>query len=337
MWRSQSLAGRFVRQSRKRATAGRKSIQFLAPNYRSLARLPVNSFGEEHAVRRRGEFNPACRLREVRTRSLPDRFQTRPRPARMIRYRPDKMSGQNQDGDGSWRQPAFVTTRWSLIVRARGEGKEAVVALEQLCRDYWPPLFIYARRQGLSPHDAQDAVQGFIAHLLERKDLAAADQEKGRFRSYLLTAFKHFLISQARGENSMKRGGSAVSISLDTNASELHDAPELTDAATPDKAYDRSWAQHLMTRALQRLEGEHRTPPQARLLSALRPTLMDGGRILHEAELSAQLGMTPGALAVAATRLRRRYRTLIEEEVKQTLADPSDWQEEMKALWLAWT
>ncbi len=239
--------------------------------------------------------------------------------------------------DEPWTRQPFATTHWSLILRARGEEPEASAALEQLCRDYWPPLFVYARRDGLSPHDAQDAVQGFIGHLLARQDLDRVGPEKGRFRSFLLTAFKNFLTSRARAENAGKRGGGSVTLGGDAAALEAQCGPELCDTATPGKAYDQSWARHLMARALERLGREHRTPAQARLFAAVQPTLMDGGRVTQQAEMASQLGVTPGALAVAATRLRRRYRALLEDEVRRTLADPANLEEEMRALWLAWS
>jgi RNA polymerase sigma-70 factor (ECF subfamily) len=231
---------------------------------------------------------------------------------------------------------AFVTTQWSLILTAQGAGPDAATALDDLCRDYWPPLFVYARRDGLSTEDAQDAVQGFIAHLLARNDLRHVAPEKGRFRSFLLAAFKHFLVSRCRSENAGKRGGGSVVVSLDVDELVGVDEAELADSASPDKAFDRSWARHLMARAMERLGRDHGTPQQARLFAALRPSLMDGGRLVQAAELAAGLGVTPGALAVAATRLRRRYRSLIEDEVRRTLADPANLAEEMRALWSAW-
>lgn len=196
---------------------------------------------------------------------------------------------------------AFVTTQWSLILTARGAGPDAAEALDGLCRDYWPPLFVYARRDGLSPEDAQDAVQGFIAHLLARKDLQHVAPEKGRFRSFLLASFKHFLVSRSRSEGAEKRGGGSVVVRLD------------------------------------RLSQDHGTPQQARMFAALRPSLMDGGRVVQATEIAAGLGVSPGALAVAATRLRQRYRALIEDEVRRTLADPANLAEEMQALWSAWS
>lgn len=243
----------------------------------------------------------------------------------------------NQNHHEPWTRPQFVTTRWSLILAARGEGPSSAAALDQLCRAYWPALFIFARRDGLSAPDAEDAVQGFIAQLLARRDLNDVSPDKGRFRSFLCAAFKHFLISRARGEHALRRGGAAAGFHLDIQVLEEMCAPELAHESTPGRAFDRAWARHLLSRALQRLGAEHQTPRQAQLFSSLQHTLMDGGRLQQAAQLASQLGLTPGALAVAATRLRHRYRALIEDEVRQTLADPADLPEEMRALWLAWS
>lgn len=231
----------------------------------------------------------------------------------------------------------FLTTHWTLILAARSDGPEGRAALEQLCQSYWPPLFVYARRNGCSPHDAQDLVQAFITQLLARRDWGSIAPEKGRFRSFLLTAFKNFMVSGARHDHAEKRGGQAFAVSLDVEEPEGLCAPELTDSLSPDKAFDRSWARQIMTRALRRLADEHQSPTQARLFAALQPALVDGGRVVQEAQTAARLGLTPGALAVAATRLRRRYRGLIEDEVKQTLANPADLAEELRGLWLAWS
>jgi len=213
---------------------------------------------------------------------------------------------------------------------------QAAQALEMLCRIYWPPLYAYARRDNLSPHDAQDAVQDFISLLIERKDFANLGPEKGRFRSFLLAALKNFLISRARAGHALKRGGGRPALSLDDVDPEVYCAPELMDQFTPEKAFDRRWARTVMGRALENLRTEHQTPQQARVYAALQPTLMEGGPVNERAALAADLGMTPGALGVAATRMRRRYRILVEEEVKQTLTDAADFAEEMRALREAW-
>ena len=232
----------------------------------------------------------------------------------------------------------FLTTQWSQVLRVgTGSLVESREALESLCRAYWAPLYAYARRDGQDAHGAQDLVQGFIAHLIERQDLATVAPEKGRFRSFLLASFKNFLISQVRSEQALKRGGGQAGFSLHDLDPEAHCAPELTNNFTPDKAFDRGWARTVMARALEALRSEHQSPSQARLFAALRPTLMDSGRMTGQATLAERLGITPGALAVAATRLRQRYRDLIEREVKQTLTNPADFATEMQALREAWT
>ena len=232
----------------------------------------------------------------------------------------------------------FLTTQWSQVLRVgTGSSLESHEALENLCRAYWAPLYAYARRDGLSPHAAQDVVQAFITHLIERKDFATVAPEKGRFRSFLLVALKNFLISQARSDHALKRGGGQVVFPLHDLDPEIHCAPELMDNFSPDKAFDRGWARTVMARALDALRAEHQSPSQARLFAALRPTLMDNGRMTGQAALAAELGVTPGALAVAATRLRQRYRQLIEHEVKETLTKPTDFADEMRALRDAWT
>lgn len=235
------------------------------------------------------------------------------------------------------RGACFPTTQWSRVLcAANGSAGDAPLALDGLCRVYWPPLYAYARRDGLRPLDAQDAVQEFIALLLKRDDLSGVHPEKGRFRSFLLAAFKHFLVSRIRGEKAQKRGGNRTLLALDTTDAETLCAAELTGEATPDRAFDRGWARTVMSRALERLRLEHREPSQKRLFTALLPVLTEGARLENQAALASQLGVTAGALAVAASRLRRRYRALIEDEIAQTLAPEASFAEELAALREAW-
>lgn len=233
---------------------------------------------------------------------------------------------------------AFFSTQWSVVSQAAaGDSLEAAHALEALCTTYWPPLYAFARRAGLSAHDAQDAIQDFINQLLRRNDLSSVSPEKGRFRSFLLAALKNFLVSRARKEQTLKRGGDSERICLDAENAEVLCQPELADQLSPDKAFDRRWAQIIMAVALERLRDEHKSPPQAKLFAALQPVLADGGRLEHQSELAAQIGITPGALATAATRLRQRYRALVEDEVRRTVAKPADVGQELQALREAWT
>ena len=232
----------------------------------------------------------------------------------------------------------FLTTQWSVVLQA-GQDKDpgSAQALEALCQTYWPPLYAYARRDGLTPQDAQDATQEFIGSLLRRNDLASVSPEKGRFRSFLLMALKNFLVSRWRTERALKRGGQGEFVVLDSGEAETLCQPELIDQLSPEKAFDRRWALTVMACALDRLRAEHLSPEQARLFAALQPVLAGSGRIENLAAEAGELGVTPGALATAATRLRHRYRTLIEAEVRRTLEKPADLAEEMRALREAWT
>jgi len=232
----------------------------------------------------------------------------------------------------------FATTQWSVILHAADDVSGASPgALEALCSIYWPPLYAYARRDGLSPQDAQDAVQDFLHRLLHGNGLASVSPDKGRFRTFLLVALKNFLISRARKEQAIKRGGAADRLCLDTNNAEALCESELADQMSPDKAFDRRWAHTIMTLALDRLRDEHKSIQQARVFAALQPVLSEGGRVENQAALATELGVTPGALATAATRLRQRYREFIEAEVRRTVDKPADVQEELRALRTAWT
>jgi RNA polymerase sigma factor (sigma-70 family) len=232
----------------------------------------------------------------------------------------------------------FLTTEWSIVLQAGSDKTPgAAHALEALCRTYWPPLYSYARREGLSPQDAQDATQEFILNLLRRNDLASVSPEKGRFRSFLLGALKNFLVSRWRMERAQKRGGQSEFVVLETDEAEKLCQPELIDQLSPEKAFDRRWAMTVMARALDRLRAEHQMPDQARLFAALQPVLAGSGRMENQVALAGELGVTPGALATAATRLRHRYRALIEDEVRRTLEKPGDVAEELRVLFAAWS
>jgi len=232
----------------------------------------------------------------------------------------------------------FATTEWSVVLRATQDGSSgALQALEALCRAYWPPLYAYARREGLTSHDAEDAIQEFIFNLLRKNDLAAVSPERGRFRSFLMKALKNFLVSRWRQERALKRGGQNEFVVLESGEGEKLCQPELIDQLSPEKAFDRRWAMTVMTRSLDRLREEHQAPEQARLFAAVQPVLGGSGRMENQAATAAELGISPGALATAATRLRQRYRMLIENEVRRTLENPEHLPEELRALREAWT
>ncbi|MCP5520093.1 MAG: sigma-70 family RNA polymerase sigma factor [Verrucomicrobiales bacterium] len=231
---------------------------------------------------------------------------------------------------------SFLTTRWHLVLQATADstsaGAEAGEALEALCRAYWQPLYTYVRRLGFTPTDAQDLTQAFFARLLERNYLQQADQRRGRFRSFLLGALRHFISDEQDRVRAWKRGGRHVHVPLDPGGVADGLQPELAAAAPPETAFDRAWAQAVMARVQGRLREECTEGPRAGLHAALFPVDPTPGAPATHAEIGARLGMTEGAVKLAAFRLRQRYRDLIREEVAQTLADPAELEDEIRHL-----
>ena len=202
-------------------------------------------------------------------------------------------------------------------------------ALEDLCRLYWPPLYAFLRRSGRTPHEAQDLVQGYLARLLEREDLATVSSDKGRFRSYLLAGLRNYLVSEARQAGTLKRGGRAEIISLDIENAEVLCRTALMDEATPDLAFDRRWAETILDQALEKLRAENVARGKEKLYETLKPCLATDAADDY-ASLGRELAMTPGAIAVAIYRLRLRFRELVRAAVADTVGSEADLEEEMR-------
>jgi RNA polymerase sigma factor (sigma-70 family) len=226
----------------------------------------------------------------------------------------------------------FLTTQWSLVLAA---GDSAVAgsreALDDLCSRYWYPIYAYARRRGAGTEDAQDQVQGFFSHLLERGTLKGADPERGRFRSFLLGAFKLYLSDERSRAAAQKRGGGATALPLDLEGAEERYRLEAEPSETPDRLFARRWALELLAHARRRLEEEGaagRNPARARRLGVFL-TDPDGAPYREVAE---ELGMSESAVKVAVHRLRQRYGALLREEVARTVEDPDRVDEELRYL-----
>src|SRR5262245_29602752 len=227
----------------------------------------------------------------------------------------------------------FVTTRWSTVQMAGDPSSpEAREALERLCQTYWPLLYAYARRRGYETHTAQDLTQAFFAHFIERGYLRAADRTRGRFRTFLLTCFQHFLIHEWEKQQAAKRGGRFLLVSWEEHSSALEARAASTHELRPEKHYDREWALAVMERALGRLEAEFTTVGRAQHFEVL-------GQFLHAepssggySEAASYLGLSDRAVKVAVHRLRRRYGRLVRDEVRETVADESDLEDEMRHL-----
>jgi len=223
--------------------------------------------------------------------------------------------------------PGFHSTRWTLVRRAQGRGEEARVALSELCTIYYDPVLQFARRWCGDEDRAKDLAHGFFEDLLGRESLGAADPAKGRFRSYLLAATKHYLSHRRDKELAAKRGGGVEVVALD-------DAGECAISAEWDVAFDRAWALALIHRALASLEAESEAAGKGEHFRILRPWL-DGGLQGDTAEAAAALQLSPTTLKVAIHRLRQKFRQRIRDEIAATV-DPTEVDEEFRHLVDVW-
>ena len=231
------------------------------------------------------------------------------------------------------RQPVFVTTHWSVVLAAaHSDTTRAQSALESLCRTYWYPLYAYVRRRGHSPEDAQDLTQAFFTRLLERNWLDRADQQRGRFRSFLLAAMNHFLSDEWDKARAQKRGGGLTPMPLEFDVAETRYSYEPADNVTPEYSYERRWALTLLDEVLRRLRTEYEQDDKADLFAALHPCLVGDRSAQPYAELATKLGVSEGTVKSAVHRLRQRYRQLLQDEIAQTVAEPGEVTEELHHL-----
>ena len=234
------------------------------------------------------------------------------------------LSLPNHSGASSPLPGAFVTTHWTRVLEARGDSPEAKAALGDLCAAYYAPVFAFIRRNAPDEDSAQDLTQEFFARLLARQGIATVDPQRGRFRSFLLGAVKHFLADMREHAHRLKRGAgqSLESIEPGTDTSP---GLQLADpnAPSPDREFDRKWALTLLARALATLAQEHKASGKADHFEALKPWLTGDTENISQAEAAAQLGVNEGAVKVAIHRLRRRFREVIKNEIAQTVSDPA--------------
>jgi len=247
------------------------------------------------------------------------------------------MAESNQD-KALTRHPGaqFRTTRWSVVRNAAHEDEaHRGRALEELCRTYWYPVYAFVRRQGYEWADAQDLTQGFFAHLLDRETFAAADKQKGRFRSFLLGALKNFLGSEARKQGALKRGGGVQILPIDDSASEERFQLELTDEITPEKLCARSWADALLGETLNALQRDFERVGKLDLFEALRPHLSGGPAATPRSQLAEALGLSVGTVTTSIYRMRKRYGELLRLEIAHTVATPEEIDDEISFLFSA--
>ena len=232
--------------------------------------------------------------------------------------------------------PHFALTRWSVVLTAGDSHSPGVQeALEKLCTAYWQPIYAFVRRQGHSPPDAQDLTQQFFARLLKNNVFGEADRSKGKFRSFLLAALKHFLANEWDKARAQKRGGGEVHLSIDGAFAETSYHIEPVENVTPETLFDRRWALTLLDGVLTRLRAEYDRDGKGPQFEALKCTLTGDRRSVPYADIAHQLQTTEGAVKVAVHRLRQRYRAVLRDEIAQTVGSREEVEEEIRALFLA--
>ncbi len=227
----------------------------------------------------------------------------------------------------------FATTHWSVVLAAGEQDSPAsAVALEQLCRTYWYPLYLYIRRRGYSPENTQDLTQEFLARFIEKRSFSRADPARGHFRSFLLKSLQHFLADEWKRAHRVKRGGGTVEVPLDGVTAEARYAAELTDTLTPERAYEERWALTLLEQVLERMRADYTRAGKQQLFEMLQDFLWGPDPAVSSAGLAKGLGLTEGALRAAVHRLRENYRERLRAEVAHTVSTPSEIEPELRYL-----
>jgi RNA polymerase sigma factor (sigma-70 family) len=227
----------------------------------------------------------------------------------------------------------FPTTSWSLIVasagRLEGQSKQA---LATLCERYWYPLYGFIRRRGYDQDKARDLTQEFFLKLIEKNYVGGADRHRGKFRAFLLTAVKHFLMNEADREGAQKRGGGYTVVSIELVDAERWYQAEPVDRHTPEKAFERSWAVTLLQTATNRLQQESARAGKARQFERMKPLLTGENEGIRYSQIAEELGLSEGAVKVAVHRMRRRYREVLREEIAETVEAPEQIESELRYL-----
>ncbi len=226
----------------------------------------------------------------------------------------------------------FETTSWTLISLARAEdAADAREAMSRLFETYWSPVYAFIRGRGHSPQDAEELAQGYFARFFEKKYARDFRPEVGRFRTFLRASVAHFLANEWDRERAKKRGGAHRPLSLDTATAEERYRLEPVDELTPETLFERNWAAALLGRCLARLHQEERAAGRPDRFDTLKPFLVGDGEAVY-ADAARDLGISEPAVRVALHRLRKRFGSVLREEVRQTVATPADVDSELR--WL---
>ncbi|HWB04064.1 MAG TPA: RNA polymerase subunit sigma-24 [Verrucomicrobiales bacterium] len=227
----------------------------------------------------------------------------------------------------------FHTTHWSIVTQAADTASPgSLAALEKLCRAYWFPLYAYVRRRGHEVEEARDLTQGFFAVLLEKNYVADADTNRGRFRTFLLSALGHYLANEWNRAHAKKRGGGTARFSMDALNAEERYRLEPADAASPERFYDRRWAEAVLATVLAQLRREFEDTGRGQRFDDLKAHLLgDAGALPYE-ELAARMGIGLNGVRSVVHRLRKRFATLTRNEIAQTVTSPEEVEDEIRHL-----
>jgi RNA polymerase sigma-70 factor (ECF subfamily) len=227
----------------------------------------------------------------------------------------------------------FRTTSWGLVLAAAVKPTpDSRQALAALCEAYWNAVYAFIRRSGYDSDQSQDLTQGFFLVLLEKNYLRSADRERGRFRSFLLTAVKHFLCNERDRAHALKRGGGKVPISIDQNQAEAWYAPAAVDPVTPETLFDRRWALSLIERVSAKQREHYIANGKGEQFEKLSIFLNRNTDDPRYAEMAAATGLSAGALRMSVHRMRRKYRELLRAEIAETVATPEEIDDEIRFL-----
>jgi RNA polymerase sigma factor (sigma-70 family) len=227
----------------------------------------------------------------------------------------------------------FTTTRWSVVMRVRdGHSPQAAEALEQLCRGYWFPVYAYVRRHFNDPEASKDLTQEFFAHLIGKNLAARADPERGRFRAFVLTLLRHFLINEWERERAQKRGGGQTPVSLDALEADERYRLEPVQEQAPDQVFDRKWAEEILGRVHVQLRHDYEAAGLGPRFDKLKTYLLHGHNPSSYADAATQLGLSEAATKSAIFTLRRRFAEIFRREISQTVASAEDADAEIRHL-----
>jgi RNA polymerase sigma-70 factor (ECF subfamily) len=228
--------------------------------------------------------------------------------------------------------PRFHTTSWSLVLAAVRPTSESQAALADLCQTYWKPIYAFIRRNGHTPDEAQDLTQAFFAEFLEKNYVRGADRSRGRFRSFLLSAVKHFLSHQRDRAQALKRGGGQTHLSIDADAAEIWYAPAAVDSLTPETLFERRWALSVLERVVAKLNSGFEQTHPAVDFNRLMTFLSGDSRTESYEDWAAETGASAGSLRTSVYRMRKKYRELLRAEIAETVADPNEVEDEIRFL-----